>query len=499
MFEPMYKFMVLLLTMISGSACAQTGSPVDDTSHEALYPYRDKSGKFGYADENLDIKIDPQYKRASLFTGQGFAVVTDSLDREGVIDQNNNLILAPGYDDIHLHALEDFTIAEVHKSYYTRWRFWEWKFLPGFNLMGGGNDNRLFDTKVERFEKILFILGDKPRKIRSERLTDNKRIHTEDKYFDIRTLDSNQVLIDQRLYNIDLKGVHFLSEGIKEPLTEHNFARQEGINLYIMDRQGKRVDKKGYRKVNSIAFKVEDIPVIKSLSIDYYTSIATAYRNDDGLIFIYPDFAKALPHLIHENMHPGDPTAEELIRGLWSLASVPGSDYFMFMSILDAKTKYFRFLDTQGNWHQTLPPGIPFTVTERSGNILWPEKEYYIPENQVPEGWKIDRISGLSDSSMYHVTLRQDKAVRQGIWDFEQQHWLIAPENYEVYPMDNTRYWRYQLKKDGLWGLMDDHGKILIKPSYYYLNPDGWVSQQENGKNISFYLNPSTLKEYREK
>jgi len=486
--------MVLVCAMLTGSACVQTGSPVDVIPHQPLYPYRDKSGKFGYADENLHIKIKPQYKHASLFTEQGFAVVTDSLDKKGVIDQNNKMIITPDYDAIQLHALENFTIAGVHKSYYTRWRFWEWKFLPGFNLMGGGNDNRLFDTKVKRLKKILFILGDKPRKVQSERLTD--RGYTE-KYFNISTLDSNQVLIDHRLYNIDRKGAQFLTGGIMGTLTKHTFAQRKGQHLYIMDRNGKQVKEKEYTLLDSIGFKVEDLPVVRHLTREY-APVASAYRNEEGLVFIYPDFSKALPHLIRENMHPGDPTAEELIRGLWSLASVPESDYFMFMSFRDEKY-FFRFLDTQGNWHQNLPPGIHFAVTQGMGDILWPEKEYYIPENQVPEGWKIDRISGLSDSALYHVTLRQDKAVRQGIWDFEQQHWLIAPEYYEVYPMDNPRYWRYQLKKDGLWGLMDYKGTVLIKPSYYYLNPDGWVSQQENDEVISFYLHPQTLEEFRGK
>lgn len=486
--------MVLLCVLLTDSACAQP-QPASDRLQERLYPYRDKSGKFGYADENLHIKIEPQYKRASLLTGQGFAVITDSLDKQGVIDQNNKLIIASEYDVIHLHTLEDFTLAEVHESFYTRWHFWEWKFLPGFNLMGTGNDYRLFDTKVKRLKKTVFILGDKPRKIRSERTTDDRFIT--DKHFDIRTLDSNQVLIDGRLYNVDLKGAHLLSDGIRDSLTEHTFARRKGRRLYILDRNGKQGNRKGYTLLDSIAFKVEDVSVGKRLTRDY-ARIASAYRNDEGLIFIYPDFSKALPHLIHENRHFDDPTAEELIRGLWMLASVPKSDYFVFMSFRDGE-RFFRFLDMQGNWHQTLPTGIPFMVTERSGDILWPGKEYYIPKNQVPEGWKIDRISSLNDSSMYHVILRQDKAVRQGIWDFEQQQWLIAPEYYEVYPMHNPRYWRYHSVHDGLWGLMDLHGKILIKPTYYSLKPDGWVSQQEKDEFISFYLHLSTLKEYREK
>lgn len=487
--------MIFLCIMLSSSACAQPGSPVDDTPREVLYPYRDKSGRFGYADENLHIRIEPQYKTASLFTGHGFAVITDSKDKKGVIDQNNKVIIAPEYDVIQLHVLENFTIAEVHESYYTRWRFWKWKFLPGFNLMGGGNDNRLFDTKVKRVKKTVFVLGDKTRKIRSEQITNDGFIT--DKYFDISTLDSNQVLIDHRLYNIDIKGPHFLSEGIMEPLTEHTFAQRKGQRLYIMDHNGKHVSGKGYTLLDSIAFKVEDVPVVKRLTREY-APIASAYQNVEGLVFIYPDFSKPLPWLIHDNMHPDDPTAEELIGGLWMLASVPESDYFVFMSYRDGE-RFFRFLDTQGNWHQTLPPGIPFTVVQRSGNIIWPGKEYYIPHNHVPEGWKIDRISPLSDSSMYHITLRQDKTVRQGIWDFEKKQWLIAPEYYEVYPMDNIRYWRYHSEYDGLWGIMDYNGTVLIKPTYSSLHPDGWVTQEENGEYISFYLHLQTLEEFREK
>jgi len=481
--------------MFSSSACAQPGSPVDDTPREVLYPYRDKSGEFGYADENLHIRIEPQYKTASLFTEHGFAVITDSKDKKGVIDQNNKVIIAPEYDVIQLHVLENFTIAEVHASYYTRWRFWKWKFLPGFNLMGGGNDNRLFDTKVKRLKKALFVFGDKTLKVRSEQLTDNE--YPVDNYFDIITLDNNQVLIDHRLYNIDPNGAHFLAEGVKEPLTAHTFAQREGQRLYIMDRNGKHVSGKGYTLLDSIAFKVEDVPVVKRLTREY-APIASAYQNVEGLVFIYPDFSKPLPWLIHDNMHPDDPTAEELIRGLWMLASVPESDYFLFMSYREGE-RFFRFLDTQGNWHQTLPPGIPFTVVQRSGNIIWPGKEYYIPQNHVPEGWKIDRISPLSDSSMYHITLRQDKTVRQGIWDFEKKKWLIAPEYYQVYPLGNTRRWRYEPEYGGLWGIMDHSGNVLLKPTYSSLHPDGWVTQEENGEYISFYLHLQTLEEFREK
>src|SRR5690606_24034081 len=111
----MTKCIFYLGIMFSSSACAQTGLPVDVTPQEALYPYRDASGKSGYADEYLYIRIAAQYKSASLFTGHGFAVITDSLDKKGVIGQNNKLIIARDYGAIQLHVLEDFTWAEVLK------------------------------------------------------------------------------------------------------------------------------------------------------------------------------------------------------------------------------------------------------------------------------------------------------------------------------------------------------------------------------------------------
>src|SRR5690554_172229 len=115
----MTKCIILICTLFAGSSFAQ----VNDTLHGALYPFRDKSGKFGYADENLSIKINSQYKKADVFTKQGFAVITDSLDRKGVIDKRNNMILPADYEHVRLFTLEDFTLAEAYKTYFTRWRF----------------------------------------------------------------------------------------------------------------------------------------------------------------------------------------------------------------------------------------------------------------------------------------------------------------------------------------------------------------------------------------
>lgn len=110
--------MVLLWTILTASACAQQ-TPV---ATEQLYPYRDREGRFGYVDQNFHTRIQPQYKTASLFTKHGFAVVTDSLDRQGVINRDNKVIIEAGYNSTPIHSfeLDNFTLAEVRKTDYSR-------------------------------------------------------------------------------------------------------------------------------------------------------------------------------------------------------------------------------------------------------------------------------------------------------------------------------------------------------------------------------------------
>src|SRR5690606_18574468 len=90
------------------------------------------------------------------------------------------------------YSLNDYTLVEVHRDYTNRWRFWEWDFLPGFSVTGVTRDNRLFDTKVSRRKKILYLLNDiQPRKIFSSRETIECFHH-----FNVRSMDNNQVLIN---------------------------------------------------------------------------------------------------------------------------------------------------------------------------------------------------------------------------------------------------------------------------------------------------------------
>ena len=493
--EPVTKFMILLGGLFTSNASAQHNLSAVKLPHGPLYPYRDKSGKFGYADERLRIHIQPQYHTAGLFTPQGFAIITDSLGRKGVIDTNNTKIIPAFYDQIHLSETEDFTLVETYHWYDVRWRFWEWQFLPGFSFLGTRGDNRLFDTKVKRLKRTVLILRDRPKKVRRECLTDNG---LKNNYFKLRILDGNQILIDDRLYQIRANGAHFLAAGVKELLSSQTLAQHKNQRLYLINRKGKRLKGRRYRTIDAIPMRLGADLLMTPLARASSRPIATTYQNDEGRIFIYPDFSKAFPLLINENPRPEDPSAKALIQGLWLLASVPRSDYFVCISNLNGK-QYYRFLDRQGNWHRNLPPSISFTVVRPSGDILWPAQEAYLPKNRIPENWEIDRISALADHDLYRIGLRQDQTVRQGIWNAEKKHWLIHPEYDQIYAMNKTPQWRYQKQRGELWGILDANGKSIRKPTYHHLSSDGWVRLKENGEDITFYVHPPTGKAFREK
>lgn len=354
--EPVTKFMILLGGLFTSNASAQHNLSAVKLPHGPIYPYRDKSGKFGYADESLRIHIQPQYHTAGLFTPQGFAIITDSLGRKGVIDTNNTKIIPALYDQIHLSETEDFTLVETYHWYDVRWRFWEWQFLPGFSFLGARGDNRLFDTKVKRLKRTVLILRDRPKKVRRECLTDNG---LKNNYFKLRILDGNQILIDDRLYQIRANGAHFLAAGVKELLSSQTLAQHKNQRLYLINRKGKRLKGQRYRTIDAIPMRLGADLLMTPLARASSRPIATTYQNDEGRIFIYPDFSKAFPLLINENPRPEDPSAKALIQGLWLLASVPRSDYFVCISNLNGK-QYYRFLDRQGNWHRNLPPSISF-------------------------------------------------------------------------------------------------------------------------------------------
>ena len=495
----MKKYMAFLWTIIVSSTCGAQQPGRQAPSPEPLYPYLGKDGRYGYVEAGFRVGIPPQYRQAGPFNEQGYAVVVNDANRYGVINMANEAVIPLIYEHVSLTMLQDYTVAETQESYRAGYRFWDWHFLPGFNIIGGSGDRRLFDTKVTREKRTLWILGPKNRKIASKAETKPTSINA---HFRITALENNRLWADGDLYAIGNRGARRIASHIKIPPRGFPYIQHRGDKLRVADHNGRPIDRRVFTPVDAATIKVGNVPVSVVLS-PINLRKPSAYRDTDGNYYCYPDFGKPLPGAVQDTVPDNIRLSakEILTKHLWMMASVPDSDYFVLMGFDDG-TRFFLFLDTQGRWHQTLPSDIPFTVVEPSGNIIWPGIDHYIGSGQVPEGWSARTIRQLGDTPLHTVTLRKDKTQRQGVWNVDTQQWHIAPDHYyRVVPLGSGfGQWAFQPdNKDDLWGIIDADGVVKVPPRYRSISPDGYVQLPTgDGRNLSFYLHLPSLRELRE-
>lgn len=461
---------------------------------ELWYPYLGKNGLYGYADGEFRVHIAPQYKRADFFTKQGFALVTDTTNKMGIIDKNNKPVVPIAQEHIVLHELSDFTLAEIRTPYSANYRFWDWEFLPGFDIIGGGsNDKRLFDTHVQRKRITVYLLGDRPLQITSATFSASAY---NSNYLHVVPLADNQILIEGKVYALRKNGSRVVATNIDDILPDGTFAQRKGEVLRIVDRQGEQTVNSKYVLLDTITFQVNGVPLSNRLAKG--RGKRAVYSDQKGRRFVYPDFTKSLPRVIL-NKSEGELTTEEVLQKSTLIASVAKSDYFVFMGKTDGK-RFFWFLDGAGNWHSTLPSAISFIVTTPAGEILWPEHDYYITSDKLPAGWSIREIRALTDKALFRITLTAADGTRQGIWNLDKKQWVIAPEYYKVQPLGNDfRQWAFQADKDGFWGVLDAVGELQLAPKYASISSHGQVRLEEQGKTHTFFLQLPSLKEFREK
>src|SRR5690554_4287145 len=115
-----------------------------EDNEQELYPYLGRNNLYGYADKDGNVIMKPQYDEVDFFYN-GIAVVRKKGEKEILINKKNEVIPIPQeYDELYLYPTFDQVFIEVKKYTTNRLRFWQWEFLPGFHIIGGGSsDNRL--------------------------------------------------------------------------------------------------------------------------------------------------------------------------------------------------------------------------------------------------------------------------------------------------------------------------------------------------------------------
>lgn len=493
----MTKWIFLLTIVFIGSTSAQQNKNmnINQASTIDLFPYMDRNGLFGYVDEKQQIYIKPQYKDASLFDHNGYAVVTNNENEDAVIDKSNTIIVPYVNEFIELVTLDDYTLAKVMDSYDANYRFWEWRFLPGLNLLGGGsNDKRLFDTDVVRLRETLFLLGKKNRKMASiTRSIENRSINLK-----THPLTNNQFLLEGNLYTIGKNGPKKLASNIIQKIDSNTFLQQGAGFIRIIDHNGIPISKDKYKAVKALELKTEDTIASLDLDKEMYLRITNPFQDQKGNIFIDPDFSKSLPKQVNDHTLSKGITTADILNRVRNIRAIPHSNYFLFLG--NFGESQHLYLDTEGNWHDTLPDSVSLTIVNNINEIKWPKANHYISSKDIPEGYQVYTIERSGSSDYYMIRLRnEEKQQLAGVWDFGAKQWLIPPKFYQIYSLGNDfMKWRYSLEKNGTWGIVDQKGTVLIEPTYPSISTDGRVQLKEDGKYISFYLHLPTLKELRE-
>ncbi|MDO7742255.1 MAG: WG repeat-containing protein, partial [Pedobacter sp.] len=388
---------------------------------ETLYPWKSKSGLIGYSNQDGQLKIQPQFENASLFTNQ-FAVIEKD-GYKGVISRDGSITLDYQYEEVQLVAVGDETLAISRRKYNAWWKVNQWKLFPGFSIMGGTNDKRLFDTEVNRMKWEVILLSNKQTFISSsyrpnEYLYDTSNI----RYF------NHKILINDQLYLINKGHVKQLSGVFKGILTDSTLLRKNGNSYQIIGSDLKPQGNAIFKVPEQIIVKVgENIQELKTANMISGVKVKFDFMEDQHAhIFIYPDLKKIFPEQIDKYLD-NKTDATDIIRNAQMICSVPNTDYFLIYSTINDR-KGFYILNQNGSWESDITRTKDFIIRSNSGNLLYPSIHDLGIDAFLPKNFAVRRIERtMSNKNWFSVSgMSNPKALPlSGIFDSANKRWVL--------------------------------------------------------------------------
>jgi len=468
---------------------------------ETLYPWKSKTGIIGYSNQDGVLKINPQFEDASLFTNQ-YAIVQKN-GKKGVIDKKGIVKIECEYEEIQLADVGEETIAITRKKYNAWWKITQWRMFPGFSIMGGNSDKRIFDTHVARTKWEIISLNHKQKLLGSD--------HKNDKYpYEASNIQyfADKVLINDHLYSI-FKG-HFkkISGTFKGILTDSTLLRRDGnsykkigMDLKPQGNEVFKIPKQISVKINGHQKELQTASTISGIVIKY-----NFMEDQDGHIFLYPDLVKTFP--VQINKYFDDNTdAETIIGNAHMICSVPETDCFLIYSIINNK-KGFYILNQDGTWESDKSKTKDFMIRSNSGNVIYPTVSDLGIDDFLPKDFEVKRIERTVANKHWLAVKginKSDSHILAGIFDIENKRWVLPMEYSSLEEIKGYPYiWKFEFTnisdyKKKKYGLIDiNTRKITATPVYNSMNRDAMAGYFSEGKWDLFYINPITAKEYRE-
>lgn len=467
-----------------------------------LYPYLGANNRYGYADSNGEVVIEPQYPYVDYFY-DGVAVVRSPEGKNILIDTHNSEVPLPNtYDELDMLTAADHVFLETTKYYVNRWRFWEWKFLPGFSIIGGGSsDSRLFDTEVAREKRTLYWWNG-GRKMTMKRGARGRYEAT----FSVRGLGEDIVLINDELYQLENNKAKKLA-GHVDPYkwVDGGYLMQKISGRYrLLDRHGKPVRKRRFKPMSDLRVNVGGSEFILETQSRWRPGRkrVAVYSANDGKVFIYPDLDKEFPTHIQPYGLQDTITTESILAHAQNIASIPNTDLFIF--VLNFGRNVYM-MDTSGEWHDPTDHYDDFRVASASGAaIIWPPHGHFLEDPPLPEGWdvkSIGRLGGIDADRLLKVVIGNADERLVGVWDRHASTWLMDPAYHAIATWsEHRRFAAFQHEKDGKWGFFDLANQVIHIPATYdHVLGGGWVRINHPETSQTFFLDVDSKREFRSK
>lgn len=453
-------------------------------------PYLTKNGDYIYVDSNLKQQIIQSYAEANKFTATGFSIVNDKDRKSAVIDTKGNIVVDYTEESIELEVFHQLTLVMKELEYDKKMPFWKWD----WNIMGGDI------KKTQTYNKLEI------RVLETNQLLFTQDIqHRDDQYnLIIHELDENHVVLNDILFEIKNNKFKKLKNKITTSLDHGRYIPESEDNFEIFSIKDKKPILSNLVGTDKINVKVNNQPfVLDSINQDRYAPLVPKIFHDakNNEIYTYPQYDKAFPKDIKN-------ATDEQIKFLEAVSlvySANNSPYFIlgkFNYDHDNWTYDWLYVDESGNLLNEISVKN-FFILDRVGYVVWPNKHMILSENELYKEQKTSKIKYVYQSVNQYIIqiVKDDRKLKEGVWNADSKSWILAPENYTVEIL-NTEHQIYALQKEkeGKYILFNNKTKQHIgSKSYDSIDSNGWVRYtNENKQQIYYYIDILTGKEYKD-
>ncbi|WP_010251497.1 WG repeat-containing protein [Myroides injenensis] len=439
---------------------------------------------YGYCDENKNILIAPQYSHVDFFTSTGYAVVKNEQGLFGVINQANKVIVSFRFLEIDLYVVRRYTVASVMRNYTVKTRFWEWKLFPNINFLSRNSSFLpVIDRGSLREKRTVFLLDNK--KILKVKKTTIAHHYSRGEAIPIKSFSTKFLQIDEDLYKAKKKRFKkILSNFIGT--CDHGLklvrkVRSDKVRVY--NHKGKRV--KSYEIIQScvfpITYKGKEHLVYFKTNESLIASPPVIYRDTkgNGRFYVNEQFDMPLPvHLKKIDLHTDRPLVD-IWRNVVNIIPVVSKHFFLIEvkpDRVDQLGSNFYVLSRLGTLTDYIPQGtaesvlsfIGYNVVNLMGEVIWPKKEEIVSGIVLEAGETVINVECISEvvEPVYIVTVKRGEHKLKGMWNANKKDWVLSPKYNSLRLLSNLYSCKFQLEKNGLFGIISLDNKVISKPAF---------------------------------